>query len=221
MEKVYSNSMRNLKISVMSLLIIGACGAVVYNVLALQDPKHRLPGSTAVNVQVDDLEVSEVSAQEDISSIGQLLGRSQYQPAARQKNPLTASIQDQLSHLGFYSGASDGQNGPQTSAAIKKYQQQNAMQATGQVTARLLEQLKFSRKISEAGDVTGSIKSAAIVDPHTLEVQNKLAAYGYSPGKADGVMGRSTRKAIRQFETDRSLPATGSITPALLQELGI
>ena len=208
-----------MKVSIMSLLIIGACGAIAYNVLALQTPMQRLPGSTAVRVQVNDVDVSNVADRQGSSSIGQLL-EIQSQPRLARRNPLTASIQDQLNYLGFYLGVVDGQNGPRTIEAIKQYQQQNALPATGQVSHQLLEKLKFSRKISDAGNITGSIPLSPAPDQKVLHVQERLAAFGYAPGEPDGVFGVSTSKAISRFESDRSLPITGKITANLLLELG-
>jgi hypothetical protein len=50
-------------------------------------------------------------------------------------------------------------------------------------------------------------------------VQEALARLGYSPGPPDGVLGALTREAIVQFEQDRNLTQTGTITDALAQEV--
>jgi peptidoglycan hydrolase-like protein with peptidoglycan-binding domain len=46
-------------------------------------------------------------------------------------------------------------------------------------------------------------------------VQKRLAAFGYTPGPSDGVVGRKTRNAIEAFQRDEGLPATGEPTPML------
>jgi len=209
----------------MSLLILGACGAVVYNVLMLQTPKHKNPGSTAVRVQVKDIDVASVPREENASSIGQLLSRTQSSgrrasAKSAQNAALTASIQKQLVYLGFYNGAVDGYNGPQTFAAIKQYQQQNSLKVTGDISAKLLDHLKFTRKISDAGNITGSVKASDSAALEVRSVQERLIRFGYAPGNPDGVFGSATRKAIKRFEADRSMPITGRITKGLLQELG-
>ncbi len=202
----------------MSLMIIGASGAVAYNVLLQQSPKKMLPGSTAVRVQVDDIDVAEVSSQNDTSSIGQLLSRT---GKIKKNGILIASVQGELAYLGFYKGPVDGQVGPQTLAAIKMYQQQNDLKQTGQVSSRLLDHLKFTRKISDASNNTGSVSPPVASGPDILKVQETLSLFGYMPGSPDGVLGRSTADAIRQFEMDRSLPVTGRITSNLILELGL
>lgn len=219
--------MRSLKFSVMSLLVLGACGAVAYNVLLNQAPNQKRLGSTAVSVQVGDVEVSSVARDQKVSRyqssspIGNLLQRSsQPGPVVQQSlqdRALTASIQGQLSHLGYYKGNVDGQLGPQTQDAIVRYQSQNSLRRTGSVSDKLLDHIKFTRKIADAGSVTGSIK---VLNPQTRTVQERLTLFGYKPGKIDGVMGSATINAIKLFQTDRSLPVTGRVTAKLLQELG-
>lgn len=51
------------------------------------------------------------------------------------------------------------------------------------------------------------------------EIQRLLQSLGYEPGPADGRMGRNTRRAIREFETDAGLPVTERPSPALLAKL--
>jgi S1-C subfamily serine protease len=57
-------------------------------------------------------------------------------------------------------------------------------------------------------------KSAAVED-----VQAKLAALGYDPGPADGVMGQRTRAGIRAFQADVGLPVDGQVSDQLIAAL--
>ncbi|MDC7826977.1 lytic murein transglycosylase [Pseudomonas sp. BLCC-B13] len=52
-----------------------------------------------------------------------------------------------------------------------------------------------------------------------IELQEGLAARGYEPGPADGIIGANTRRAVRAFQQSLGLPADGYPTPALLQQL--
>jgi len=45
------------------------------------------------------------------------------------------------------------------------------------------------------------------------EVQRKLAQYGYDPGPIDGVRGRRTINAVKQFQRDRGLENDGIVGP--------
>jgi localization factor PodJL len=52
-----------------------------------------------------------------------------------------------------------------------------------------------------------------------VEAQRLLGEAGFDAGPADGVLGAQTREAIRRFERMLGLPETGTVTPALVQEL--
>lgn len=52
-----------------------------------------------------------------------------------------------------------------------------------------------------------------------IRIQNALAAAGYNPGPADGIMGRKTRRAIRAYQSARKIPVTGQPSADLLREL--
>ena len=46
------------------------------------------------------------------------------------------------------------------------------------------------------------------------EVQALLSIYGYSPGKADGVIGLQTRNAVEEFQRDNGLEETRFVVKA-------
>lgn len=50
-------------------------------------------------------------------------------------------------------------------------------------------------------------------------IQTVLAALGYEPGPADGIMGAGTVSAIEQYQTAAGLRANGQITPELVNSL--
>ncbi len=52
-----------------------------------------------------------------------------------------------------------------------------------------------------------------------VTVQRRLAELGYRPGRADGILGRKTRAAIRKFLTDRGEEPRGYIDERLMNLL--
>jgi localization factor PodJL len=54
-----------------------------------------------------------------------------------------------------------------------------------------------------------------------VSVQSELARRGYYSGSVDGVIGPSSRQAIRAFQAAQGLPVTGIIDAKLLKALGI
>ena len=55
------------------------------------------------------------------------------------------------------------------------------------------------------------VGTADSADPTIFEVQKKLEELGYDPGKPDGIRGRKTVTAIKLFQEDNGLPATGRL----------
>ncbi len=51
------------------------------------------------------------------------------------------------------------------------------------------------------------------------ELQQILAKRGFDVGKTDGVIGASTREAVRQMQIKFGMPADGYPTPELLARL--
>lgn len=66
-----------------------------------------------------------------------------------------------------------------------------------------------------------SNKSSTSKNNNTKKVQEKLNALGYNCGKADGVMGKSTKSAIKSFQKSKGLKADGVAGKATLKALGI
>jgi hypothetical protein len=67
-----------------------------------------------------------------------------------------------------------------------------------------------------------SVSSIAVsYDPIVEQVQKRLTELGYDPGPVDGKMGRKTTAAIREFQQDRSLLATGELNEATILKLGL
>jgi len=53
------------------------------------------------------------------------------------------------------------------------------------------------------------------------KAQKKLNKLGYKCGKADGIMGSKTRKALRSFQKDEGIKVTGTLSKATKKRLEI
>jgi peptidoglycan hydrolase-like protein with peptidoglycan-binding domain len=53
------------------------------------------------------------------------------------------------------------------------------------------------------------------------QVQQKLADMGYDTGTPDGIMGPKTRGAVKKFQQDKSLQASGRLDQKTLDALGV
>jgi len=53
------------------------------------------------------------------------------------------------------------------------------------------------------------------------QIQSKLEDLGYDPGPLDGIWGQKTEKALKAFQLDNGLPATGLVDRATKTQLGV
>ncbi len=66
-----------------------------------------------------------------------------------------------------------------------------------------------------------SFSTAWAQDTQVLKAQRLLSALGYDPGKADGVLGPRTRRAIATYQRSYNLNATGDLDEPTLRALGL
>jgi peptidoglycan hydrolase-like protein with peptidoglycan-binding domain len=133
--------------------------------------------------------------------------------------------------------------GRKTRRALKRFQADKGLSKTGKIDAATREALGFcveptgdksagakSTNDKSAGDKSTDDESMGVEiaaapprpasDPQLQEVQRELAARGYDPGPADGLMGKKTREALKRFQTDNNLLApSGSVDAQTLGAL--
>jgi peptidoglycan hydrolase-like protein with peptidoglycan-binding domain len=156
-------------------------------------------------------------------------------------------VQRELLSTGHFNGLVDGVTGPKTAVAIEAYQRQHNLDVTGLVSNGLLEHIRYTKKLNQAAEFTGSLtpkqvpeatavqplatlakppKKPAVkavakkpIDNAISKVQNRLAQLGYDPGSRSGQLDEGTRSAILIFEMDHGIPMNGKISKALLAAL--
>ncbi len=147
-------------------------------------------------------------------------------------DPAVEDIQRELLATGHYHGLVDGVMGTQTMLAIKQYQKDSGLAIDGRATRELLEHVRFTRKVEQASNQTGSLDAAPATQAKpvqtaarpddsrlkVLDVQMRLMQLGYQPENT-GVAGESTRAAILQFELDNGLAMDGVINTEFLAAL--
>jgi Putative peptidoglycan binding domain/PRC-barrel domain len=122
-----------------------------------------------------------------------------------------AAAQQRLKERGFYSGPVDGVLGPGTAAALRAYQRDRRLEVTGQLDA------ETARTLTNDTAAARTPAAEPVVDIRTA--QRQLRERGYYSGSVDGVMGPATEAALRAFQRDRGLKATGRLDPVTMRTL--
>lgn len=139
---------------------------------------------------------------------------------------MVEDVQRELLSAGYFQGLVDGVNGPRTRLAVERYQSANGIDVSGEVSKSLLEHIRYTRKITQASDFTGSLDRIGNAEPRPLfapkpqgsilDLQERLARLGYDPGSRSGAYDEGTRTAILIFQMDRGIAMDGRISASLL-----
>ena len=155
---------------------------------------------------------------------------------------LVRDIQRGLSTRGYDVGPQDGVFGSSTEQALRKFQRDQRMNASGQADAQTLAALGVvggasagsQRAYTPSPAYTPTSKRQGAMAPQqsgaqrvdlsqdqVRSVQQNLAQRGYDPGPVDGRWGQRTQSALRNFERDQDMRADGRPDPQSLAALGV
>ena len=146
-----------------------------------------------------------------------------------------AQLQEALIELGYLSGKADGTYGDKTVSAVKAFQKANGLTADG-TAGEETQKVLFSgnaRKATAAAKATETPAAKATATPapgssvlktgakgtEVKELQTKLIQLGYLTGKADGIYGTKTEKAVKAFQEASKLTADGVAGEKTLSKL--
>jgi peptidoglycan hydrolase-like protein with peptidoglycan-binding domain len=119
---------------------------------------------------------------------------------------VTAMVQEKLQQAGVYAGRADGVWGPESQAALERFQQTRNLQVT--------------RQLNQATAATPAVQEP--VSPGVIRnVQQRLRALGFYRGGVDGLWGAGTQASLERFQQGRRLQPTGQVNPLTSQALGI
>ncbi len=139
-------------------------------------------------------------------------------PGSSAPQQIIRGVQRELALRGYKVGADDGRLRILTREAIIAYQFDRDLPLTGEPSEHLLKDLLFA-PIAASGSRDGQVRPFEANERLVRAVQDILAGLGYGPGAISGGMTAQTRDALRQFQTDRNIAATGALSERLLLEL--
>lgn len=123
-------------------------------------------------------------------------------------------VQLTLTDRGF-PAAVDGQMGPQTRAALTKFQRSENLEPTRQLNRQTLVALGLQKADTAAADEPRYSRQTV------RTVQRTLNSRGFRAGPADGTMNPQTQQALREFQKSENLEDSGRLNPRTLAALGV
>ena len=143
---------------------------------------------------------------------------------------MVRQVQRELKNRGFYRGPIDGSNGSQTRMAVQKFQRSENIIESGTLDDATLKSLGVEPAVrqsrgeaSRSADESEAARTSSEVTSSDMvrAAQRQLKRAGSYQGEVDGVMGQETRDALRQYQQEQHLSATGRLTNETARSLGI
>jgi peptidoglycan hydrolase-like protein with peptidoglycan-binding domain len=158
---------------------------------------------------------------------------AQQAPALLYTQPLApaavTAVQEKLRQAGAYTGRADGVWGPDSQAALERFQSTHGLVASTQLnpaTAATLglapsELLAAGPGAGPAPGTPAAMATEPLSQAAVRNIQQRLKGLNFYQGNVDGAWGASTQTAIERFQQGRGLQATGQMNPATARELGL
>jgi peptidoglycan hydrolase-like protein with peptidoglycan-binding domain len=135
------------------------------------------------------------------------------------------AVQEHLRSAGAYNGAADGVWGPDSVAALQRFQASHQLQVTSQLnqaTATALGLDPAALLGTQQAVLSPPVPPAETLQQSSVRtIQGRLRSLGFYRGAVDGVWGQSTQNAIEHFQQNRGLQPNGQLTPATVTGLGL
>jgi N-acetylmuramoyl-L-alanine amidase len=127
-------------------------------------------------------------------------------------------VQERLATLGHVPDGDDpGAFGPSTRAAVEAFQRRRGLRIDGIVGSLTWERLVEAGH--RLGDRVLSTSAPLLRGDDVAELQERLAALGFDPGRVDGIFGPATGAAVEAFQHDAGVAVDGIAGLKTLGEL--
>lgn len=132
-------------------------------------------------------------------------------------------VQDRLRQARAYGGQVDGIWGPDSQAALERFQQAHQLQVTGQLNQATAATLGLDPNALLATPLaTAAVPPPGALRPSAVQaIQFRLRALGFYNGAVDGIWGPATEAAILHYQQSNGLQPTGEPNPATISAMGL
>lgn len=223
------------------VMATGAVVAVFVNALFMQHGPHPAPifatrpllaAAAVAPVRLPPPRIASPPSQPVNAPVNQPLPLTPPPTTVAGAVQLTASIQRELTRLGYYDGVADGIWGAKTDAGVRDFlayshaavrpeASDSLLRALATAPARIPTKAAPMPTASAATPAPRNDPIATLISPsqRVLAIQRALTDYGYGQIKPSGTFDADTRTAIEKFERDHHLPVTGQISDRFVREL--
>jgi peptidoglycan hydrolase-like protein with peptidoglycan-binding domain len=163
---------------------------------------HQLGMALSNYTQFAGLPVNHLPIMATLAHIEAHEFRNNSQKAAK----LIWDVETELTRRGYEIGPMDGTLDLRTIGAIRDYEDDTDRRPKGKVDASLVDSLGLADRRPVTPEDIG-------------EIERRLNLRGYAAGAADGVADAQTASAIKAYQADAGLAATGEPTVILLEDL--
>ncbi|MEY6432921.1 peptidoglycan-binding domain-containing protein [Thioalkalicoccus limnaeus] len=133
-----------------------------------------------------------------------------------QASSTVQDIQRELNRLGYNAGPVDGSMGPRTRAAIQAYQRDHDLRVDGQPNSSLLSHVRDTARSGRSEPIRSGPEPSS---RQIADTQDALRTLGYDVGRPSSRLTDETRAAIRSYESDHGLLASGQPSAELLEHM--
>jgi peptidoglycan hydrolase-like protein with peptidoglycan-binding domain len=131
--------------------------------------------------------------------------------------PQVTSVQRCLQRLGYYNGPINGNFGPMTENAVKRFQQAKKIPAIGQVGPQTQRALQAACQPRQSKSSSSNVLKVGSRGAAVTKLQQSLRTLGYYKGPVTGYFGQETQQAVIRFQQSKRLQADGVAGGSTLQ----
>ena len=125
---------------------------------------------------------------------------------------MVAEVRARLHRLGLTEDGRGDVFDAELDQAVRLFQQERGIGVDGVVGTQTFRRLEEARW--RLGDrVLSFLPGHLLVGDDVLALQERLTGLGFSPGRPDGIFGRLTDHAVREFQLNTGLPTDGTAGP--------
>ncbi|WP_180966000.1 peptidoglycan-binding domain-containing protein [Fischerella thermalis] len=123
--------------------------------------------------------------------------------------PQVTSVQRCLQRLGYYNGPINGNFGPLTENAVKRFQRAKKIPAIGQVDPQTQRALQAACESQQSKSSSSNVLKVGSRGAAVTQLQQSLRTLGYYKGPITGYFGQETEQAVIRFQQSKKLQADG------------